>query len=65
MSSTVTIEKRIEKARTAVSGRIGEQAEIARAIGVSYPWLRRFISGKIKEPGAVKFAKLEAWLESH
>lgn len=65
MSSTVTIEKRIEKARQAVRERIGQQAEIARDLGVHYQWLRRFASGTLKEPGAVKFAHLEEWLAKH
>jgi transcriptional regulator with XRE-family HTH domain len=61
----MTIEKRIERARIEVAKRLGEQAEIARAMGVSYSWLRRFISGKIVEPGAIKFDRLEQWLKSH
>lgn len=59
----ISIEKRIEKAREAVRRRVGEQAGIARDIGVSYQWLRRFAAGILKEPGAVKFAHLEERLE--
>lgn len=58
----MTIEKRIEKARAEVSQRFGQQAQIARDLGVSYQWVRRFAGGTLKEPGAVKFAHLEEWL---
>lgn len=61
----MTIEKRIEKARQSVKSRIGQQAEIARSLGVHYQWVRRFASGALKEPGAIKFAHLEDWLATH
>lgn len=61
----MTIEKRIEAARKAVREHSGEQAQIARDIGVSYQWLRQFASGIIKDPSAVKFAHLEEWLAKH
>lgn len=32
-------------------------------MGVHYNWVRKFASGHLVEPGAVKFAKLEKWLE--
>lgn len=56
------IEKRIEKARKAVVAATGRHREIAQAVGVHYNWVRQFADGRLKEPGAVKFAKLEAWL---
>jgi transcriptional regulator with XRE-family HTH domain len=58
----MTIEKRIEKARQDVRSRLGQQREIARALGVHYNWVRRFASGELVEPGAIKFAHLEEWL---
>lgn len=61
----MTIEKRIEKAREAVKGLVGQHREIAKAMGVSYNWVRRFASGDLVEPGAAKFAKLEDWLAKH
>jgi hypothetical protein len=62
MVSTVEIEKRIEKARKAVVQRKGQHRAIAGALGVHYNWVRKFAAGTLVEPGAVKFAKLEAWL---
>lgn len=62
MSTGVTIEKRIEKARQAVKERVGQHRAIAAALGVHYNWVRRFASGALQEPGAVKFAHLEEWL---
>ncbi len=59
------IEKRIEKARKAVIAATGQHREIASALGVHYNWVRQFASGQLVEPGAVKFAKLEKWLEDH
>ena len=56
------IEKRIEKARQSVKERIGQHRAIAAALGVHYNWVRRFASGALQEPGAVKFARLEEWL---
>lgn len=61
----MTIEKRIERARGAVKGRIGQHREIAKALGVHYNWVRRFASGLLAEPGAIKFANLEDWLAKH
>ena len=65
MSTPMTIEKRIEKARKQVQERVGQHREIAAALGVHYNWVRRFASGVLKEPGAIKFAHLEEWLEKH
>ena len=59
------VEKRIEKAREAVKASVGRHREIAATIGVSYNWVRRFASGALAEPGAIKFAKLEDWLAKH
>lgn len=59
------IEKRIEKARSDVANLRGRQAEIARHLGVHYNWVRQFANGDLVEPGAVKFAHLEEWLEKH
>ena len=56
------MERRIEKARKQVADRVGQHREIAKALGVSYSWVRRFVAGTLVEPGAVKFARLEAWL---
>jgi hypothetical protein len=56
------IEKRIEKARKAVRDAAGQHRAIAEALGVHYNWVRKFASGALVEPGAVKFAKLEEWL---
>lgn len=58
----MSIEKRIEKARESVKSRVGQHRAIALALGVHYNWVRRFASGALREPGAVKFAHLEAWL---
>lgn len=60
--STPTIEKRIERAREEIRNRVGQHRAIAAALGVHYNWVRRFASGALKEPGAVKFAHLEEWL---
>ena len=59
------IEKRIEKARQQVRDRIGQHRAIAESLGVHYNWVRRFAAGQLVEPGAVKFAHLEEWLEKH
>jgi len=59
------IERRIEKARKAVKAAVGQHREIAAAVGVHYNWVRQFASGQLVEPGAVKFARLEKWLEEH
>jgi transcriptional regulator with XRE-family HTH domain len=61
----MNIEKRIEKARESVKSSVGQHREIAKAVGVSYNWVRRFASGALQEPGAIKFAKLEDWLAKH
>ena len=61
----MNIEKRITKAREAVKTSVGRHREIAKAVGVSYNWVRRFSSGALQEPGAVKFAHLEDWLAKH
>jgi hypothetical protein len=62
VSTGMSIEKRIEKARKAVQASVGQHRAIAEALGVHYNWVRKFSSGALVEPGAVKFAKLEAWL---
>jgi hypothetical protein len=61
----MSIEKRIEKARQDVKSRVGQHREIAKALGVHYNWVRRFASGALQEPGAIKFAHLEEWLEKN
>ncbi len=61
----MSIEKRIELARKGVLERVGQHRAIAEALGVHYNWVRRFASGALQEPGAIKFAHLEAWLEKH
>jgi transcriptional regulator with XRE-family HTH domain len=61
----MNIEKRITKARESVNKSVGRHREIAAALGVSYNWVRRFASGALQEPGAVKFAHLEEWLAKH
>lgn len=63
--SSNNIEKRIEKARRQVREREGQRAEIARHLGVHYNWVRKFASGALVEPGAIKFDHLEAWLKEH
>ena len=65
MSTPERIEKRIERAREAVRQRVGQHRAIAAALGVHYNWVRRFASGALQEPGAVKFAHLEEWLAKH
>lgn len=62
VSTGMDIEKRIERARKAVKDRVGQHRAIAEALGVHYNWVRKFSSGALAEPGAVKFAKLEEWL---
>lgn len=59
------IEKRIEAARAKVAALKGRQAELARHLGVHYNWVRRFSSGELVEPGAVKFDHLEEWIKKH
>lgn len=61
----MSIEKRIEKARESVKSAVGQHRAIAAALGVHYNWVRRFASGALQEPGAVKFAHLEEWLAKH
>lgn len=61
----MTIEKRIENARKTVISQVGRHREIAKAVDSSYNWVRRFASGALKEPGAIKFAKLEDWIAKH
>lgn len=61
----MNIEKRIEKARESVKQAVGRHREIAAFLDVSYNWVRRFASGALQEPGAVKFAHLEEWLAKH
>lgn len=61
----MNIEKRIEKARESVKQAVGRHREIAAFLDVSYNWVRRFASGALQEPGAVKFAKLEDLLAKH
>ena len=59
------IEKRIEAARAEVAALKGHQAELARHLGVHYNWVRRFADGTVREPGAIKFERLEEWLKRH
>ena len=59
------IEKRIEKARKAVLAAVGQHRAIAEAVGVHYNWVRQFSDGRLKEPGAIKFDRLERWLADH
>jgi hypothetical protein len=61
----MNIEKRIEKARESVKQAVGQHRAIAAAVGTSYNWVRRFASGALQEPGAIKFARLEDWLSKH
>ena len=61
----MTIEKRIEKARESVKSAVGQHRAIAASLGVHYNWVRRFASGALAEPGAIKFARLEDWLSKH
>lgn len=61
----MNIEKRIEKARESVKQAVGRHREIAKELGTSYNWVRRFASGVLAEPGAIKFARLEDWLAKH
>lgn len=59
------IEKRIEAARVRVASLRGQQAELARYLDVHYNWVRRFADGTVREPGAIKFERLEEWLDKH
>ena len=59
------IEKRIEAARKAVRQRVGQHRQIAVDLDVHYNWVRRFASGALVEPGAIKFDHLEEWLRKH
>jgi transcriptional regulator with XRE-family HTH domain len=54
---------RIETARRQVTKYRGRYAEIAEAVGVSVKWVNKFAQGKLEEPGARKFEKLEDWLQ--
>lgn len=63
MSST--IEKEIEKIRAETASRRGQHRAIAEALDVHYNWVRRFASGALVEPGAVKYAHLKDWLTRH
>lgn len=56
------IEKEIEETRAEVKARVGQHRAIAAALGVHYNWVRRFASGELKEPGAIKYAHLKDWL---
>ena len=65
VSTPMDIEKRIERARKAVIAATGQHRAIAEALDVHYNWVRKFAAGTLVEPGSVKFAKLEKWLEDH
>ncbi len=59
------IEKEIEDIRAEVRARVGQHRAISAALGVHYNWVRRFASGDLAEPGAIKYAHLKEWLDSH
>ena len=59
------IEKEIEEIRAEIKARVGQHRAIAVDLGVHYNWVRRFASGELKEPGAVKYAHLREWLDNH
>ena len=59
------IEQEIEEIRVEIKARVGQHRAISKALGVHYNWVRRFASGELKEPGAVKYAHLKAWIETH
>ena len=54
----------IETARRQVNKQKGRYAEIAKAVGVSVKWVNKFAQGKLEEPGARKFEKLQQWLSA-
>lgn len=60
MSTEIT--KEIEETRSELKSRVGQHKAIAAALGVHYNWVRRFASGDLREPGAVKYANLKEWL---
>jgi len=62
---STSINKEIEEIRAEVIARVGQHRAIAADLGVHYNWVRRFASGELKEPGAVKYAHLKEWLDSH
>lgn len=55
---------RVESARKRVVLYRGRYQEIAKAVGVSVKWVNKFAQGRLDEPGALKFEKLEKWLEA-
>jgi transcriptional regulator with XRE-family HTH domain len=56
---------RIETARRKVNEHKGRYAEIAKSLGVSIVWVSKFAQGRLDEPGARKFEKLERWLAAN
>jgi len=62
---STSIEQEIEEIRAEVQARVGQHRAISEALGVHYNWVRRFVSGELKEPGAVKYAYLKDWLATH
>lgn len=52
----------IDAARKRVNQFRGRYPEIAEAVGVSVRWVNKFAQGKLEEPGARKFQKLQKWL---
>ncbi len=59
------IEQEIEEIRDELASRVGQHRAIASALDVHYNWVRRFASGELVEPGAVKYANLKQWLEDN
>lgn len=55
---------RIESARKQVNQYRGRYQEIAKAVGVSVKWVNKFAQGRLEEPGARKFERLEKWLDA-
>jgi transcriptional regulator with XRE-family HTH domain len=53
----------VDAARKQVTKYRGRYAEIAEAVGVSVKWVNKFAQGKLEEPGARKFERLQEWLE--
>lgn len=62
---SIPIEQEIEKIRAEVRARTGQHRAIAEALNVHYNWVRRFASGVLVEPGAIKYAHLKDWLKHH
>ncbi len=59
------IEQEIEEIRAEVQARVGQHKAISEALGVHYNWVRRFVSGELVEPGAIKYSHLKQWLRDH